>query len=50
MTSAYYAYRVVGDTPSLDKYSGDLIFVTTDDPFSVTEEQNIIARTLLKLN
>lgn len=49
-TSAYYAYRVVGDTPSLDKYSGDLIFVTTDDPFSVTEEQNIIARTLLKLN
>lgn len=49
-TRSYYAFRMIGNQPTLDKYSGDLIFVSSDDPFSVTEEQNIVARTLLKLN
>lgn len=46
----YRGLRIIGEPPTLDKYSGDLISVTTDDPFSVSAEQNIIARTLLKLN
>lgn len=46
---SYASESVIGSVPVLDKYSGDMIFVTTDDPFTITPEQNIVARTFIKM-
>lgn len=45
----YTSEKLTGGYPRMDKYSGDLIFVTTEDPFSVTKEQSVSTRTLIKI-
>ena len=46
---SYTSEKLIGNYPRMNKYSGDLIFVTTEDPFSVTEEQSVVTRTLIKI-
>lgn len=47
--SAIYPIISVEDTPTIDKYSGNLLYVTNKAPFTTTETQSIAIRTYLTL-
>ena len=46
--SNIYSVTSVTKYPSLDKYSGDLIYVANSTPFATVQSQNITLKTLLK--
>ena len=47
--SVVYTIVKVLSVPSLNKYSGDLLYVTNNTPFAPTDEQSIAIRTYIKL-
>ena len=45
---SYVCYRVITQ-PVLDKYSGNLLYVTSENPFVFSEDQGILVKTFIKL-
>lgn len=46
--SNIYSVNSISKYPSLDKYSGDLVYVSNSTPFKTAQSQNITIQTLLK--
>lgn len=44
----YTCYRVLSQ-PTLDKYSGNLLYVTSENPFVFAENQGVLVKTFIKL-
>ena len=45
---SYVCQRVISQ-PDLDKYSGNLLYVTSENPFIFSEDQGILVKTFIKL-
>ena len=44
----YTCYRVLSQ-PTLDKYSGNLLYVTSENPFVFAENQGVLVKTFIKI-